>query len=106
MEDPGNWLTNPHEQIVEGDQQHASAMEALRTDGRKHGFVLFTRGDDGHLSVRSYLSEAGNPNRLAVWASFIREYSELLDARIAAIIGSRLMRLLFSDDEEGDGDNE
>jgi hypothetical protein len=105
MEDPGNWLTNPNEQIVAGDQQHAAAMEALRTDGRKHGFVLFTRGDDGHLSVRAYLSEAGNPNRLAVWSNFIREYSELLDARIAAIIGSRLLRLLFGDDEEGDDDN-
>lgn len=104
--DEGKWITDPTEQIVEGDQSHAAAMDSLRTDGRRNGFVLFTRDDEGTLSVRAFLVDARSPRRLGVWASFIYEYAELLGQRVNMLMAQRLWNMLFADDEEGDDNDE
>lgn len=110
-EDQGRWITDPDQGIHEADQQHARAMELLRTQGR-NGFVLFVRDEKQEgkpLTVCSFLTNAGHVPTMAEWAVFIEEYAHLMVERIAALMSARMGYLLFGeefDEESADEDDD
>lgn len=105
-EDFAGIVSDPARMIAEGDQQHARALELLSTYGRDKGFVLFCMTEDDNIATCALIHEAGKVSKLMKWAVTINQYAEILSERAQTLVAARFLRLLFSDAEESEDDDD